>query len=49
MERKILIVVTCHRLLDIMTEIVRKFIDESNNSVHLTMKSCKKIVEILND
>ena len=45
MEIKILIAVTCHRLLD-RTEIVKKFIDEFNNSVHLSMKASKK-VEIL--
>ena len=33
-ETKILIVVTCHRLLN-RTTIVQKFIDDFNNSVHL--------------
>ena len=46
MKIKVLIVVTCHRLLD-RTEIVKKFNDNSNNSVHLTMKASKKVVEIL--
>ena len=45
---KSLIAVACHRLLD-RTEIVKKFIDEFNNSVHLSMKASKKVVEILID
>ena len=45
---KILIAVTCHRLLD-RTEIVKKSIDEFNNSVQLSMKASKKVVEILID
>ena len=45
---KILIAVTCHRLLD-GTEIVIKFIDDFNNSIYLSMKASKKVVEILID
>ena len=48
MEIKILIVDTCHWLLD-RDEIVKKFIDNFNNSVHLSMKSSKKVVKILID
>ena len=48
MRIKILIVVSCYRLLD-RTEIVKKFIDEFNNSVHLSMKAAKNIIEILID
>ena len=43
---KILIIVTCHRVLD-RTEIVKQFIDDLNNFVHLSMKASKKVVEIL--
>ena len=43
---KILIVVTCHRIFD-RTEIVKKFIDEFNNSVHILIKASKKVVKIL--
>ena len=43
---KILIAVTCHRLLD-RSETVKKFIDEFNNSVQFSMKPSKKVVEIL--
>ena len=39
---------TFHRLLD-RTVIVKKFIDDSNNFVHLSMKASKKVVEILVD
>ena len=42
MKIKILIVVTCHQLLD-RTEIVNKFIDDFNNSVHLLIKASKKM------
>ena len=45
---KILIAVICHRPLD-WIEIVKKFIDEFNNPVHLSMKTSKKVVEILID
>ena len=45
---KILIVITCHWLLD-RTEIVKKFIDEFNNFVYLSIKASKKVVEILID
>ena len=45
---KILIVVTCHRLLD-RTRILKKSIEDLNNSVHLSMKAFKKIVKILID
>ena len=45
---KILIAVTCHRLLD-STESVKKFIDEFNNFVNLSMKASKKVVETLID
>ena len=45
---KILIVVNCHRLLD-RTEIVKKFINEFNNSVHFSVKAFKKVVAILID
>ena len=37
--------ITCHRLLD-RTEIVKKCIDDFNNSIHLSMKASKKVVEI---
>ena len=43
---KILIVVTCHTLLD-RTEIGKKFIDDFNNSVHHSIKASQKVVEIL--
>ena len=46
MEMKVVIVATCHRLLD-RTEIITKFINDFNNSVHLSMKASKKVVEIL--
>ena len=45
MEIKILIVVTCYRFLD-RTEIVKKFIDDFNTSVHLSMKASKNVVKI---
>ena len=45
---KILIAATCHRILD-RIEVVKKFIDEFNNSVHLSMKASKKVVETLID
>ena len=45
MRIKILIVVTCHRLLD-RTEIVKKFIGDFYNSVHVSMKTYIKVVEI---
>ena len=45
MAIKILIVVACHRILD-KNEIVKKFNDEFNNSVHLSMKASEKVVEI---
>ena len=48
MGRKILIVGTCHRLLDI-TEILKKFIDDFNNSVYLSMKASRKVFEIIID
>ena len=48
MVMKILIVVTFHRLLD-RTEIVKKFIDDYNNSVHFSMKAFKEAVKILID
>ena len=48
MEIKILIEVTCHRLLN-RTEIVNKFINGFNNPVHLSMKAYKKYAEILID
>ena len=38
---RILIVVTCHRLLN-RTEIVKKFMDDFNNSIYLSMKASKK-------
>ena len=44
----ILIFVICHRLFD-RTETVKKSVDEFNNSVHLSMKASKKVVEILVD
>ena len=43
---KILIAVTCHRLLN-RTKIVKKFIDDFNNSIHLSVKACKKFFEVL--
>ena len=43
-----IIIATCHRLLD-RTEIVKKSIDEFKNSVHVSMESSKKFVEILID
>ena len=39
---KILIVVTFHRFLD-RTEIVKKFIDDFNNSLYLPMKTSKNV------
>ena len=45
---QILIIVKFHRLLD-RTEIVNKFFDDFNNSVHLSMKASKKDFEILID
>ena len=48
MEMKILIVVTCHRLLN-RTEIEEEFINDFNNSVHFSLKASKKVVEILSD
>ena len=45
---KILIVATRHRLLH-RPEIVKKFIDDFNNSVLLSMKASKKFIEILID
>ena len=50
-ERRKLVVETlfdCHRLLD-RAEVVKNFIGDSNNSVHLTMKASEKVVEILID
>ena len=46
MEKKILIVVTCHQVLD-RTEIVKNFIDDFNNSVQFSMKTSIKVVETL--
>ena len=48
MEIKILIIVAFHQLLN-RTEIAEKFIDEFNNSVHLSMKPSKKVDKILID
>ena len=49
LTRKKLVVETffdCHQLLD-RAEVVKKFIDDFNDSVHLKMKVSKKVVEIL--
>ena len=42
MEIKILIVATCHRLLD-RTEIVKKCIDNFSNSIQLSLKASKRM------
>ena len=48
MEIKIFIIINCLQILD-RTEIVKKFIDDYNNSVDLSMRTSQKLVEILID